>query len=755
MNFLPQKLSFLLLLIVSYTVIYAEIKPLNGEDANLKPTDWGRCSALQQAQNAATPYSKITQQPSFGAVYLEADTGIINPDAVSTLQGNIIIQKNGLLFNANRASFDRSNQTVIADGNVILAAPNLEFKSQSIQYNLQDHTGTVKQAEYKVGKLDARGKSQSIELVNQNEIKLKQATFSTCPNPNPSWHIKSSEIKINRKAQQGSAKNVTFNVKGVPIFYFPKFNFPLNNNRKSGFLTPRVRIQSNPGISLPYYFNLAPNYDATLTTTLNERQGLLFDSEFRYLTPLHNGKLEYDFIPEDKSFDSGKYRDYFKLDHQTTLSKKTKIKLNAEGVSDEDYFDDLSDSLETSSRSSLQRRLEITHVNNPWTFSAAVEDYQILDTDNSPYSRLPELKLSYKPKTAPKEFKVGMNVELVNFNKSEGVTGTRLDAKTSISKKWGNDAWFIKPSLSLQSTLYSLNNNIGKNTLNRTLPTFTLDTGLFFDRNITVHKKSGDKHYTQTLEPRLFYSYTPFKDQSDFPVFDTARTNYSATTGLFSTNRFTGKDRIADTNRLTFAVSSRLQDRENGKELFKASIGQVFNFDDRKVTLPGGTIQTGKQSNLVLELSGRINDNFRVSTSALWNFDKKRITNTELRLNYQDDKRRIANISYRKLNTELNTSDTESTQLTLSGAFPINDKWSFVGSLERDIENKRNLETLAGLEYQDCCWKTRIVAKRYLSSDNVNYETPIFIEFELKGLGGLGNGARRELKEKIYGYEDY
>jgi len=743
-------------------MVHAEVETAYSDNsvdtAKEKPTDWGRCSALQHSHNTPKQYSVATQQPYPDAIYLEADTGIIRPEANSTLQGNIIIQKNGILFNADRASFDRSTHIVTASGNVILIAPELEFKTQSIQYNLKDHTGTVKQAEYKVGKLDARGESQEIELISQDEIKLKQATFTSCPTPNPSWHIKSSEININKKTQHGSAKNVTFNIKGVPVFYFPKFSFPLNNNRKSGFLTPSARIQSNTGISLPYYFNLAPNYDATVTTTFNERQGLMFDTDFRYLTPIHKGIFEYDFIPEDKSFDDtdgNKYRDYFKLDHHTALSENTKINLNAEGVSDKDYFDDLSDSLEASSRSSLQRRLEITHINKPWALSAAVEDYQILDTDDSPYSRLPELKLSYKPKTAPKELKVGMDIELVNFDKSNDVTGTRLDAKVSVSKKWGNDAWYIKPTLSLQSTLYTLNNNIGESTLNRTLPTFTLDSGLFFDRDITIHRKSGNKHYTQTLEPRLFYSYTPFKDQSSFPVFDTARTNYSASTQLFSENRFTGKDRIADTNRLTFVVSSRLQDRENGKELFKASIGQVFNFSDRKVTLPGGTIQTGKQSDLVLEFSGRINDNFRVTTSALWNLDKKQITNTELRLNYQDDKRRIANISFRKLNTELNTTDSESSQLTLSGALPLNDKWSFVGSIERDLESKRNLESLVGFEYQDCCWKTRIVAKRYLSSDNVNYETPIFIEFELKGIGGLGNSARRELKDKIYGYDDY
>jgi LPS-assembly protein len=737
------------LLIASNASLYAG-------PSNDKKTQWGegQCRVHPSHSFNEKP-SSITNHPSVDAVYLEADTGTVRPEGVSTLQGNVIIQQNDTQFNADTASFDRSNNYIIANGNVVLSATGARFKSNAIKYNLNKRTGIIQQAEYVVGNskdgnTDAQGKSQHIELINKDELRLKEATFSSCPAPNPTWHLKSSEINLNNKTEQGSAKNVTFHVKGVPVFYLPKMSFPLNNDRKSGFLTPSLRLQSNVGISLPYYLNLAPNYDATITTLLQQRQGLKFDTEFRYLTPKHHGEFQYDFIPEDKSFNN-EFRDYFKLQHHTQLTKNTKLNFNAEGVSDEDYFDDLSDSLESSSRSSLQRRLEIVYKNNPWTMSAAVEDYQIIDANDAPYARLPEFKVGYRPKTNAKALKLSADIELVNFDKSDSVTGARFDAKVTASKKWGSDAWFVKPSVSVQSTLYSLNNNIGSNTLNRSLPTFTLDTGLFFDREITSSKTG--KKYTQTLEPRLFYSTTPFKDQTDFPIFDTARTNFSATTQLFSENRFTGKDRIADTNQLTFAVSSRIQDRENGKELFSASIGQVYNFSDRKVTLPGGTIETGTRSDLVLELKGRINDNFRISSTALWDHEKKRVSNYELRLNYQDDKKRIANISYRKLNTELNNSAL--TQLTLSGALPINDNWSFVGSTEQDIENSRNLETLVGLEYHDCCWKTRLVAKRYLTSDNVTYETPIFIEFELKGLGSLGTNARQELKDKIYGYDDY
>ena len=714
-------------------------------DDNEAIAQWQQCSILSSKDS--NTIQTIINNPSLDAVYLEADTGTISTRDTSHLKGNVIIQQNDIQFNADQASYDRNNFLVNAQGNVVFSVSNSQFKSKSIHYNLKNKTGLIEQAEYKIGRIGARGISKKIKLINKNQLSLNNATFSTCPTPKSSWHIASSTIQLNNKTQIGTAKNVTFKVKDVPIFYFPWLNFPLNNQRLSGFLTPSLRLQSNAGFTLPYYLNLAPNYDATLTLSSLSDHGLELDTEFRYLTSVHAGTIEYDFIPEDKSFNNHK-RDYFKIEHHTTVSELAEINLTAEGVSDKDYFNDFSTSLEDSSRSSLKRRLEYKYQDSPWLGTLAIEDYQILDIRNAPYARLPEFQLKYEPKSSPNDLKIKAETEIVYFDKEDTVTGSRSNLKFQVSHKWGNDAWFFKPSFTMQHTLYSLNNHDSES-IGRSLPTFTLDSGFFFDREFSsgnLFKKN--KTYTQTLEPRLFYTYTPFKDQSDIPIFDTSLQNFSATNQLFSENRFTGKDRIADNNQLTFAVTSRIQDRDNGRELITASIGQVFNFTDKKVTLPGGTIQTGKRSDLVLELSGRLNDNFRVSSTALLSHERKRIPSYELRLNYQDDKKRIANIRFRKLDTELK-------QVTVSTALPISNKWSMVASTSHDLDNDRNLEALVGLEYQDCCWKARIVAKRYLTSDNRTYETPVFLEFELKGLGNIGTGASSEIKDKIYGYDDY
>jgi len=702
--------------------------------------EWRKCRV--PLKNQQVKHEKIISKPSPDAIYLGADEGKIHTVGTSTLSGNVIIQRNNIQLNADSANFTRETDLVSAQGNVVLSTLDTILKSQSVKYNIKEQTGLINQAEYIIGAKGVHGKSEQIKLIDKDKLQLTNATYTSCPVSVDSWHFSSSTIKLDKKTKIGSAKNVTLKVGDVPIFYFPWLNFPLNDQRLTGFLAPTVRLQSNSGISLPYYLNLAPNYDATLTFVTFSGRGVKLDSEFRYLTPKHKGKLEYEILPNDNLY-QGKRRDYFNIKHVTTLDKQTRINLKAEGISDKNYFNDFSTSLEDSSRSSLQRRLEIVRTEGAWFASAAVEDFQILDINDAPYSRLPELRVNYRPKNISYDFQVGLDSELVYFDKDNAITGTRADIKLFVSKKWGADAWFVKPKLSLQHTAYSLNDTSNKR-IQRTLPIFTLDSGLFFDRDISLN----NKHYTQTLEPRLFYTRTPYKDQNKIPIFDTAKINFSATNQLFSENRFTGKDRIADTNQLTFAVTSRLQNRKSGLELFKASIGQTFSFSDKKVTLPGGTIQTGRRSDLVLELSGRLNDRFRISASGLINQNVNNIGNYELRLNYQDQKKRIANISYRKLDTELK-------QLTFSGAVPINDKWSMVASIDQDVENNRNLQTLLGVEYQDCCWKTRLVAKRYLTSDNKNYETPIFIEFELKGLGNLGTGASREIKENIYGYDDY
>jgi len=684
---------------------------------------------------------QVNKHPSKDAIYLEADTGLIKRSGVSSLVGNVIIQQNDLVINAENASFNGTDNRVIANGKVVLSNNNMQLKSDAVNYQTQSQSGELKNVRYQLKNSTTNGRSRHVIQKNAQQFELQDATYTSCPTSINSWHLAAGNIKLDQKKKIGSAKNVTLKVGNTPIFYFPWLSFSLDNQRKSGFLTPTINLseQSGTAIATPYYFNLSPNYDATITPSYLSKRGLKIDNEFRYLSKHHQGLWQYEILPRDKAANN-KQRDYFKISHSSKISDSVRFNVKSEGVSDKEYFDDFGKSLSDASTSALERRIEIIKVGRNWRLSAASIDYQTLDSTSSSYSKLPEIKFNYTPKILPKQVNISLDTELSNFDKKKGPTGVRLDVNMKASKKFGTDAWYFKPSVGLRHTYYSLRNNPTGKQQSRTLPTLSLDAGLFFDRIL------ADGKLTQTLEPRLFYTYTPFRDQSDIPVFDTAKTDFSTSTQLFSKNRYTGKDRIGDSNQLTVAVSSRIQNRKTGKELLQVSVGQIFHFADRKVTLPDETIQTNAQSELAFELSGKVNDNVRLSTSSFWDPKTQKWTATETRLNYKDDKNRIANVSYRSLNEELK-------QASASLAFPISKELSIVGRVDHDLKNNRNLETLAGIEYQNCCIKTRLVGRKFLTSDNNTYDDAIFLQFELKGLGNLGHKANIVLEDKIYGYE--
>ncbi|PID46432.1 MAG: LPS biosynthesis protein [Proteobacteria bacterium] len=682
----------------------------------------------------------ITDNPHTDAVYLEADGGVIRRKGISELEGAVIIQRNHHTLNADKAQYDSRNTQVKASGNVILSSADTHFKSDRIDYNLTKHQGTIHNASYQVNGSDTHGKSQLIQQKNADKLTLHNATYTTCPAPDPSWHIASRRLTLDNNTQTGHAEHVTFRAGDIPLFYLPWFSFSLNNQRKSGFLSPKVGMSDQSGyeITLPYYFNIAPNYDATVSLTRLSKRGWEINSQFRFMNKQGQGIVDYRALPDDGKYND-KWRDYFNVGYEHRLSQNSKITFNAEGVSDDDYFNDLGNSLVSTTTSALERQIRFTKNSENWAFSLSALDYQVLDADYQPYAKLPEAKFSYQSPHKYNQTNVSLAAEATYFESSADPTGLRIDVGLKASRRFGNDAWYVKPGAEYRLTQYNLENNQGDNTLSRAVPTFTLDSRLFFERTL----KNG---FTQTLEPRLFYAYTPYKDQSDYPVFDTAEIDFSTANQLFSSNRFTGKDRIGDTNQLTLALTSRIQNPKSGHELLELNAGQVFYFEDRDVTLPGKSALTGKNSEIVLGLSSHLNDQIHFSTTWLWDPDKNDWSSKEARINYQDEKQRTLNLSYQHLDGEVSEVDS-------SFSLPFNQRWSMVGRVDYDLFNDRSLELLAGFEYRDCCWGSRLVARRYLTSDNTTYDDALYFELELKGLGRIGNSARSILQEKTYGYE--
>ncbi len=705
--------------------------------------------------------SRIPSIPA-GAVLVEADKGTLQAEGTSSLEGNVIIQQDEKIIHADKASYDNRNSNVTAFGNVLFSTDSMQLTSSEVQFQMSTSKGEMKNAEYSLVNGLGHGSSKLLKQNGKEQTQLKNATFSTCPPGQRSWHIASSDIKLNHSAQEGVARNVTFKVGDVPLFYSPYFSFPLNNQRKSGFLAPSLKASDRSGtiFSTPYYLNLAANFDATLTPNILTKRGIKLDTEFRYLTANDEGIINFEYLPGDDVFND-EDRSLISIKHKTRISKHTQLSINAADISDVDYFQDFGDSLVNSSIAALERRIDLTRLGENWSFNTSLQDYKVLDStniqnlNNNPYSRLPELRFQYTPTHKSGHTQYFFETELVNFDKDNATTGLRLDINSIASRHFGNSAWYIEPALQLRHTQYSLDldssntstdntstgNAFTDNSPSRTLPTASIDSGLFFERMVK------NKSKIQTLEPRLLYTYTPFKNQSNIPVFDSAAASFSTSTRLFARNRFTGKDRIGDTNQLTAALTTRLIDANDGHEILTASIGQIFFFNDRKVTLPDEPEENASRSELALELSGELNNRIRIIASTYWDPQKETFSSTETRLHYKDDRKRRINLAYRNL-------DSEFEQAEISFSTPISENWSIVGKFEHDLKNDRSLETLAGVEYTNCCWKTRLVARRFLTSDNITYDNVPFIEFELKGLGNLGTGATDLLEEHIYGYDN-
>lgn len=735
-----------LLFSLSFSVVIWPTASLAGEGQ----ADWASCPTDQRF---AINQPMINGLP-VGSVYIEADQAIFREQGESRLQGKVFIQKDQQTVQAERLQFARDTEQVTAEEQVVFNTQNMTMLSKQASFNLQDNTGKIIDVDYQIKTTvkntskyaqAGQGHSDTIVRYKNNTSELKKADYSTCPSDNKLWAIHAKKIKLDHNKNVGTARNVTFRVgkKQTPIFYFPYFSFPLSNERKSGFLMPNYKSGNKigVGVSLPYYINLAPNYDVTLTPHIFSQRGILLGSEFRYLDKQHEGQLQFDVLPNDnKKEDDHRY--YFNVQHRATLlDNRIGLDIQAEGVSDNDYFNDFGGTLAASSTTTLRREATVNSAGQDWTFLGRIQSFQLLDGTSNPYERLPQLLFSYKPINLKRGLDFRFDSEVVRFvNKKEAPNATRFDLKTTLEKNFTAASHYIKPSVGLRHTQYFIDNNPqGDNTISRTLPTVSVDAGLFFDRSFDKNSK------IQTLEPRLYYVRTPYKDQNDIPNFDSSlRTfNYGS---LFLDNRFNGRDRVEDANRVSMSLTSRVLDKETGKEWLRASVGQIVNFEDRKVTLPDDNIDTASRSQIAFEASGKVAKRVGVRSQALWDAETGDFDSGEIQFNYKDDKKRILNLGYRQLQDELE-------QAHVSTVAPINDRWKMIANWDYDLKNERNLETMVGVEYGTCCLKTRVVGRNYLTSDNNTHDNALFVEFAFKGLGSVGTNTKELLDGRIDGYE--
>ncbi|NOQ94125.1 MAG: LPS assembly protein LptD [Methylophaga sp.] len=699
-------------------------------------------------------YLPIADHKQETAVDVKADSVQLVEEGTSVFTGNVEVTRSGQELKSDRATYNQLSGNVTANGNVQMRDSDIILNSEQAEWSLSNDEGTLLDADYRLRESHARGKANQVYRQGTEKTLLKDATYTTCDEGSDAWLLESSNVKLDHVTAVGEARDVVIRLGGLPVFYTPYISFPLNDERKSGFLTPMVGSSDETGFDLrtPYYWNVAPNADATITPRYMADRGFMLNGEFRYLTEQHQGVLDAGFLASDdleKDDDIlnpyyKEDRKHFSLQNTSRLGSRWHSNIDYNYVSDKAYIEDFASSLSLTSTTHLKRQLNVGYAGNNWNFVGRLQGYQNLTSVSNPYQRLPQLLVTGLFPEQAMGLTYGITAEYVAFDHDDKVKGQRFNLEPSISLPWSSAAAFVTPRIALNHTRYDLDENggtISNDDPTRTLPIVSVDSGLFFEREL----RFSNSNYIHTLEPRAFYLYIPERDQSDIPIFDSSLRTFSMGQ-LFSHDRFTGADRIGDTSQLSLSLTSRIINQETGKENLRVSLGQIQYFKDRNVTLLNTAPETQSDSDMVAEVVASIAKEWTVRGEMQWDPHGDTNNMSALGLNYRGEQGQLLNLSHRYRRDGLE-------QVDISTRIPFNKQWSIVGRWYHSIKDSRTLEGLAGIEYDSCCWATRLVVRNYVnSSTDQDRNLAIFFQIELKGLGNFGKKTETLLEKNILGY---
>ena len=658
------------------------------------PGPWALCTADPLAElltlNTGIPLGE-------GALRFTADEAEVT-SAIANLSGGVLVEQGDQQLQAPDVELDRGANRLRAK-DVSYGSPQIAVSSEQAELDLTQETGRFEQSQYYLPQRNAQGSASVIELEQGSQrSRLYDVSYSTCARGAEFWQLRSRELELDQVSGRGYTRDLTFAIKDVPILYLPYLSFPINDQRQSGWLAPTVGIDSDSGVDViaPYYWNIAPNYDATFYPRWLSKRGFMLGTELRFQRPHHDGIIRAEYLPDDRKY--GDDRSAFKIEHRAAPLPRLRTDLLYQHVSDDDYLDDLDNNLDLLSPIYLERHFDASYSGDNWTALARVQSFQTLDSElfdptDEPYERLPQLRFDgYWPGQAQvagttaseqlsfRHIDYEIYSELVHFDHDDRVTGTRIDvlATAGLPLQW--PAGFLTPRLSYRYTGYNLDHAItpgGDEQPNRSAPIASLDSGLFFDRNA---QSAWLGEGTHNLEPRLFYLYVPSHDQSDIPLFDTTEVDQNFN-WLFLENRFIGADRLGDANQLTAALTSRWLSNSDGSERFRASVGQIFYFEDRDVTLNNTGPDTETTSDLIGEAQVSFNNGLGIRGTLQWNPDQSQTNRSALDLSYRPSPGRLLNFSHRFARDDLD-------QLDLTFVWPISSQWRALGRYNYSLRGK-------------------------------------------------------------------
>lgn len=694
-----------------------------------------------EGPSSAPPQTLVVDDDT--RIEISSDSAELGVDGDAVLRGDVRVVQDDRVLSAEDVTYDADRNLFKVEGTVRYTQPSLEVSGRSGSY---DPTGgaAFDAATFTLPERPARGAAERLELAADGDLRLTEVWFSTCPAEKLDWRIRARSIELDMQSRNGTGRDAAVEFKGVPILYLPWISFPVGDQRKSGFLFPSVGFSSRSGVEIgvPYYFDLAPNYDLTFDPVLHGRRGIDLGARFRYLSAGHQGHLNARFLPSDSLKDAD--RGWLKLRHDGDLGRGWHVDIDAQHVSDAEYFEDFSQGGADSSTTFLDQVLSVSYEDRYWALLGELRDFQTIDRAlapvDRPYATLPRLLATGERPIGPSRgVLAGLDAEVVRFDRDVGLTGWRLDARPRMSLALERPGWFLRPGAAWRYTRYDLSGvTSGPDTPSRSLPSAWFDAGLRLER-IALDGALP----RVTLEPRLLYLWTPFREQSMLPVFDTARPDLNFDQ-LFSTERYVGADRVADANQLSLGATARIYDTR-GRQLLSATLGQIRYFETPRVRLPDEPAPRRRESDLVAELGVSAWSHWTAQFGLQWNTRDERRERNQFRLRYNPDAERALNLGY-------NFQQGGIEQAELSGAWPIGREWSAFGKMVYDLQSNAGLEQFAGLEFRACCWRLRAVGRRYVSNRTGERDTQFYLQLELNGLSSVGSGADAFLEEAFRGY---
>lgn len=718
-----------------------------------------QCPVSQPITAPAKPRVRAPRPSAPGPAFVHADSIQTLDNDVIELKGKADATRDGERIDADYLRYDRASGRVDATGNVTISQPDgAQFHVGEAHLDLDTHVGFTDKGTYQLPERQGRGEMSRIDFLDADHTRLTDMRYTTCPLGRDDWELRARQIDFDTAKNVGVARNSTLDVFGLPVLYLPYFRFPLGEERQSGFLVPQFGYGSTLGtvVAAPYYLNLAPNYDATLTPRIMTERGVQLQSEFRYLGRGYEGRIEAEYLPNDKV--TGDSRGAGTLLHQQTFNPYWSAAVDLRGVSDKNYLSDFGDHLNVTSQSFLPQNAHVDYRGTNWTFSALAAGYQTVDPTvdplTRPYARLPQLTLAGGSGPTSSGLQYRLDSELVDFQREVGVTGLRSNLNPSLSFPLTRVYGFITPEVGVHSISYRLDNAPESNP-SVTAPYTSLDSGLYFERETRL----GGTMFDQTLEPRLYYSYVPHRPQDNLPNFDTSIPDFTFA-NLFRNNRFIGGDRIGDANQLTLALTSRLFDQSTGAERLRTSIGRIHYFDDRRVNLPPGTV-TSAGSDVAAEAVAWIASHWHARGAVEWSPDEDHSVRSNYYVQYQPAADRIVNVGYRfarDLPDPILGTTTGVRQLDVSTEWPLAGRWTLRARSLYSLRDSENVESYIGAQYNSCCWVFRVFAAKRLVQTIVNgvagtdQRGGVSIEFELTGFGNSHSAFESPLRQSLFNF---